>query len=161
MPAPFAYIPRETQVPGLPPQLDTAGWPLRTHLALRPLPTAAPCARLHAHHVMREWGLTDLTESVELIVSELVTNAVAAAQPAHTVEPVGLWLHCDGKRVVILVSDGNPDPPVRMNPGADTEAGRGLMLVDAVSAQWDWYPVPDGKVVWALCDGPPARSMGT
>jgi hypothetical protein len=55
------------------------GWPLRNHLALGALPGAVPSARLHARHVLWEWGQKSLTEDVELIVSELTTNAVAAS----------------------------------------------------------------------------------
>ncbi len=52
-----------------------------------------------------------------------------------------------------MVWDANPNPPVPMQPDACTEGGRGLMLVEALSSRWDWYPVADmieGKVVWAL-----------
>jgi hypothetical protein len=62
--------------------------------------------------------------------------------------------------VAILVCDGNLHPPVRMTPDLAADGGRGLMLVEAISAQWDWYPVPggQGKVVWAL--GEDVRSPG-
>jgi anti-sigma regulatory factor (Ser/Thr protein kinase) len=43
------------------------------------LPNAVPCARLHASLVLAEWGLKALAETAELIVSELVTNAVRAS----------------------------------------------------------------------------------
>src|SRR6266436_6645510 len=108
--------------------LGTSGWPLRTHLALGPLPTAVPCARLHARHVLREWGFRrDLSESVELLVTELTTNAVAATRATETGLPVRFWLFSDGKQVLILVWDVNPNPPVRMQPDDCTEGGRGLM----------------------------------
>ena len=140
-----------TPVPAVPLGRDLAQWPLRSHLALGALPTAVPCARLHTHHVLREWGVAHLRDDAELCVSELVTNAVAAS--ADHLSPVGLWLLSDGKRVVILVCDGNPHPPVRLHPDLATEGGRGLMLVEAISTQWDWYATPRGKVVWALCGG--------
>lgn len=139
----------ETPVPAVPPGRDLTKWPLRSHLALAPLPTAVPCARLHTHHVVREWGLPHLRDDAELCVSELVTNAIAAS--ADSLSPVGLWLLSDGRRVVILVCDDSRNPPVRMNPGLAAEGGRGLMLVEAISTQWDWYAAPRGKVVWALC----------
>lgn len=46
-------------------------WPLQSFLELGALPGAVPCARLHARHVLREWGLADLADSTELLVSEL------------------------------------------------------------------------------------------
>ena len=137
------------EAPAQPPGRD---WPLRTHLALWPLPTAVPCARLHARLILREWHVAELTDSAELITSELVTNASTACRSVEAVCPIGLWLTSDGRRVVILVSDASQDPPVPMNPDTATEGGRGLMLVEAVSAQWDWYSLPQGKVVWALCE---------
>ena len=54
-------------------------WPLRSYLELGALPTAVPCARLHAVHVLRDWDLRDLSDDAALIVSELVTNAVTAS----------------------------------------------------------------------------------
>jgi anti-sigma regulatory factor (Ser/Thr protein kinase) len=91
-------------------------------------------------------------------VSELVTNAVAAS--ADPLCPVRVWLTSDGKCVAILVSDSNPQPPIRVDAGLETEGGRGLLLVDVVSAKWGWYPVPggQGKVVWALI-GEGVRSL--
>src|ERR1700751_6216404 len=63
-----------TDPPGM-----AASWPLSTSLPLGALPGATPCARLHARAVLTEWGLADLAEAAELIVSELVTNAVRAS----------------------------------------------------------------------------------
>ena len=63
----------------------TDPWPLRSSLELGALPTAASCACLHAKHVLWEWGLSSLVDSAELLVSELVTNAVnATGQPGQT-----------------------------------------------------------------------------
>jgi anti-sigma regulatory factor (Ser/Thr protein kinase) len=111
-----------------------------------------PCARLHVRHVLWEWGLARLAEDAELLVSELVTNAVAAPQPADEICPVRLWLLADRTRAVILVWDSCPAPPAPVNAAEDAESGRGLLLVEAVSQRWDWY-FPQrmgGKVVWAL-----------
>ena len=64
----------------------TDPWPLRSSLELGALPTAPSCACLHVKHVLWEWGLNSLVESAELLVSELVTNAVnATGQPGQTV----------------------------------------------------------------------------
>ncbi len=46
-------------------------WPLHSYLELGALPTAVPCARLHARHLLREWGLNGLAADAELLVSEL------------------------------------------------------------------------------------------
>jgi hypothetical protein len=51
--------------------------PLRSTLEFAPLASAASCARLHAVHVLHEWGLRELAADTALIISELVTNAGA------------------------------------------------------------------------------------
>ncbi len=99
--------------------------------------------------------MTELSASAELVVSELITNAIAASRSLDLIHPVRLWLLCDTNQVLILVWDASAHPPARMEPGGDADGGRGLMLVEAISKCWDWYSAPDmieGKVVWALCD---------
>src|ERR1700730_8883242 len=93
-------------VPPAPPPRgqDVAGqWPLRSFLELGALPGAVPCARLHARELMWEWGLKGLCDDVQILVSELVTNAVAAARSMAQVLPVRLWLLCDKACVLIVV----------------------------------------------------------
>lgn len=125
-------------------------WPLRSYLELGALPSAVPCARLHAKQVVWEWGLTELSEATELLVSELTTNAMRVSQALDQDSPIRLWLLSDKTRLLILVWDGNPCPPVRMDATADAESGRGLVLVDAISEQWGWHPASDlgGKWIW-------------
>jgi hypothetical protein len=68
-------------------------WPLHPQLALGALDTAVPCARLHARHVLWEWGVpSEARASVELIVSELIMNAIAATRSVGTALPVRFWL---------------------------------------------------------------------
>jgi len=73
----------ETPVPVPPRQYhgtSTDGeWPLQDFIELGPLPGAVPCARLHARQLIWEWGLTSLSESVELLVSDSLnlTNCFA------------------------------------------------------------------------------------
>ncbi len=126
-------------------------WPLTSFLELGALPSAVPCARLHTRHVLWEWGLASLTDSAELAVAELVTNAVKASRVMDWPQPVRLWLRYDRTRLLILVWDANPQPPVRIDADHDAETGRGLLLVDAISEQWNWYPDANtgGKTVWA------------
>ena len=61
-------------------------WPLRSYLELGALPTAVPCARLHARHLLWEWGLNGLAADTELLVSELATNAVKATAEQQQAE---------------------------------------------------------------------------
>jgi anti-sigma regulatory factor (Ser/Thr protein kinase) len=136
-------------------------WPLRSHLELGAYPTAVPCARLHSRLVAVEWGLAGLAEVVELIVSELTTNAVQATDAAGLTgnRSLRLWLRSDGRRVVVQVWDGSLHSPVRQHAGPDAESGRGLLLVESLSTDWGSHRSADGsgKVVWAVIDaGPPA-----
>jgi hypothetical protein len=121
-----------------------------------------PCARLHARQVVWEWGLGALTEAVELVVSELVTNGLRASSGITGsryrgewrpgVPPVRLWLCSDRKSVLIQVWDGNDREPVRQDADPEAIGGRGLLLIEALSAEWGTY-TPErstGKVVWAL-----------
>ncbi len=131
----------------------SVSWPFSSALLLGALPTAAPCARLHARHVLNEWGLARLGDTVELLVSELVTNAIQASQlmagPASP--PVHLRLFSDGTVVLIEVWDDNPYAPELKTGDLNADCGRGLILVGALSTRWNWYFPPEGpgKVVWA------------
>jgi anti-sigma regulatory factor (Ser/Thr protein kinase) len=127
-------------------------WPLRSFLELGALPGAVPCARLHTRQLAWEWGLAGLSNDAATIVTELLTNAVAAARAVRPVWPVRLWLLSDATQIVIAVWDANPQPPARTQAGEDAESGRGMLLVEAFSLRWGWYPAQDtiGKVVWAL-----------
>jgi anti-sigma regulatory factor (Ser/Thr protein kinase) len=138
-------------------RMHPQSWPLKSYLELGALPGAVPCARLHARQVAWEWGLRGLAETIELLVSELTTNAVQAVAdllpcPAF----IRFWLVSDRVRVLIEVWDVNPRPPMAKAftgdgvPAFDEEGGRGLFLVAALSHRWGWYPVREwgGKVVW-------------
>jgi anti-sigma regulatory factor (Ser/Thr protein kinase) len=129
-------------------------WPIRDFLELGALEGAVPSARLHVRSILWEWSLIVLTEAVEQVVSELVTNSVAAARAMSQIEPVRLWLLTDTRKVLVMVWDANPQPPILMEVGDFAENGRGLLLIQAFSERWGSYPTPQmgGKVVWAVCD---------
>jgi len=104
---------------------------------------------MHARQVVREWGLAALAETTELIVSELVTNAIRAS--AGLPSPVvRLWLVSDLNCVVIHVWDGSNETPVRQDAAPDSDRGRGLLLVESLSRDWGWYRKTTGKVAWAM-----------
>lgn len=104
--------------------------------------------------VLRQWGLDDLVSTAELLVSELVSNALRhASGPLHlTLERVS-GLRC-------LVSDGSADLPRPADAGPEDECGRGLLLVDMLAAQWGCEGGPGGKSVWFELSGDPcARGL--
>jgi anti-sigma regulatory factor (Ser/Thr protein kinase) len=146
----------------IPPLADPQGedltgqWPLRSFLEFGALPSAVPCARLHTRQMLWEWELAGLSDNAELLVSEIITNAIQITNPDGRTAPVRLWLLADAGRLLILVRDASPLPPVPVSVGADAENGRGLLLVNAISDRWNWYVPPhdSGKVVWALLEAP-------
>jgi anti-sigma regulatory factor (Ser/Thr protein kinase) len=124
--------------------------PRSDSLELGPLAGAVPSARLHARYVLMEWGLGAIAENAELVVSELVTNALQATWHAGTCDPVRLSLLADDRSVLVVVSDAIPDPPRPRRAGPGDEEGRGLTIVGKVSDWWDWKPAHGGKLVRAL-----------
>jgi hypothetical protein len=87
-----------------------------------------------------------------VVVSELVTNAVAASAGLRAAAPVLVWLGSDGHCLLLAVADVSPRPPVRLDVWPDAEGGRGLALVEALSDRWGWHPATVTglkKVVWA------------
>jgi anti-sigma regulatory factor (Ser/Thr protein kinase) len=155
-----APVPPSCQ-PGLTDQRALANRLRGPYLQMPARPGAVPCARHHARQLLWEWGLKELTDQVELVVSEIVTNAVRVSgglddcrrTEARRAAAVRLWLAAEETSVLILVWDASPSLPERQQPGEDADGGRGLLLVETVSAGWGSF-VPDGwpgKVVWALC----------
>lgn len=139
-----------------------------TCLELGPMLDAVPCARGHARNVLHEWAVRgDAADAVELVVSELVTNAVQATRrlSAPVPLPVRLRLTHQSACVLVEVADGSPSAPLARQPDPEGGSGRGLMLIAAVSAGWG-YCTPGGswKVVWATvaldqADGAIARRI--
>lgn len=141
--------------PGRSGQSPGREWPLRDFIELGALDSSVPCARYHARQILWEWGLAGLGDSVELVVAELMTNAVSASRSLEWPSPVRLWLLSDRVNVLVVVWDADPRTPAQVQASELpelAESGRGLTLVDAVSARWDWYTTPGaaGKVVHAL-----------
>jgi anti-sigma regulatory factor (Ser/Thr protein kinase) len=119
-------------------------------LEFAPLPTAVSCARLHAVHVLHEWGLRDLAEDAALIVSELMTNAADASAVLPDRPPVTLRLLASERSLLIEVWDQSPLDLEPREADADAECGRGLTVVAALSDRWGWERTGHRrKVVWA------------
>jgi anti-sigma regulatory factor (Ser/Thr protein kinase) len=130
-------------------------WPLASSLEFGALATAVPCARLHTHTVLHEWGIGELAADAELIVSELVTNALKASQSLQDTPPFALRLRSDHKHLIIEVWDHSPHEPRPVPAGGDGEGGRGLLVVEALSARWGYQRTGySAKVVWAELDNP-------
>ncbi len=121
-------------------------------LMLTPLPTAPSCAREVSRLQLAEWGMSVLSEVADVIVTELVTNAVQASRCHSGPAQLGFRMSVSGPRVRIEVWDIAPGRPrLRTDVAPLDESGRGLQLVDALSGgRWGSHHCPvGGKVVWA------------
>jgi DNA-binding NarL/FixJ family response regulator len=114
-------------------------------LALDEDPTSPRRARRFLRNHCVRWGCEAVLDQAELVVSELVTNAVSHG---HSGCELRIGLTEDTLRIAVTDrGDGTPD--VLATTGRD-EHGRGLVLVSAVAAAWGVDTTPgDGKVVWA------------
>jgi len=99
-------------------------------------------ARAQAREVLARWGLCEQIETVELLVSELVTNAIR-----HGAGPVTLRLLRTG-RLLCEVYDTDRELPVLVSSGPDEEHGRGMQLVSRMADRWGTSRTAGGKVVW-------------
>ncbi|QIJ60845.1 SpoIIE family protein phosphatase [Streptomyces sp. JB150] len=120
-------------------------------------PAAVADVRARATRQVTAWGLTDLAMTTELIVSELVTNAIRHAAP-----PIRLRLIRDS-RLTCEVADGSSTAPRLRHPRSTDEGGRGLFLVAQLAHRWGARYTPDGKIIWAEQDfpaSPPAPASG-
>lgn len=150
------------------------------HLELSVFPTSPYYARVHVQRVLEGWRRDDLIETAQLVVSELVSNAIkahaphasppadtesravlesrAVAEAAAHASPDHIWLdlYPVGDAVVLRVWDAaGRTPPVLRDPGPDDEGGRGLCLVDLLARSWGYYrPASGGKIVWCTLAAP-------
>ncbi|MFF3966585.1 SpoIIE family protein phosphatase [Streptomyces griseorubiginosus] len=100
-------------------------------------------ARKAASRQLTEWGLEDFAFTTELVVSELVTNAIR-----HAVGPIRLRL-IRARTLMCEVLDSGSTAPHLRHPRTTDEGGRGLLLVSQFAQRWGTRFVPEGKVIWA------------
>ncbi|MEV3987430.1 SpoIIE family protein phosphatase [Streptomyces sp. NPDC049837] len=115
---------------------DYAEWEVpRDPAAVSPVRSA--CARRLA-----DWGLEDIGFATELILSELITNAIRYGGDPITVR----LLH--GRNLICEVSDGSSTSPHLRRARTTDEGGRGLFLVSQYAERWGTRYTPEGKVIW-------------
>ncbi|MGW2874757.1 ATP-binding protein [Streptomyces sp. NPDC001233] len=107
---------------------------------------SVPAARQLVRETLVDWGLPDVTDAAELVVSELASNAVRHAR--HGAFRLTIR-RLDGGSVRVAVTDKSRTLPVLATASTADITGRGLALVDAVSRQWGTDSLPWGKRVWA------------
>ena len=144
--------------PGQPRPLDSGTF------ALVELSTSPFWARRYTRSFLKSCkGMSEETaEMAELLVSELVTNAVRfAGDPRRSLRyseranasPISLSIRHFHEGLLIEVYDTDSNPPIRSRTDEYAESGRGLMLVEALSKEWSYFfPPGGGKVVYCFLE---------
>jgi PAS domain S-box-containing protein len=125
------------------PPAQVASWDLSND------PATVPTARHLVARQLIEWGLKPLVTPAELIVSELITNAIRHGDGPHRLRLI------QHRVLTCEVSDTDTGRPRPRHPGTLDEHGRGLSLVARLARRWGSRSEADGKVVWAEQDLPP------
>jgi anti-sigma regulatory factor (Ser/Thr protein kinase) len=140
----------------------TMDQPRSNCMVLAGMPSAVARARAYARWVLDTWQLSALTDTVELLVSELVTNAVThtgvvdesvpAELLAGKLSPVYISLSALPDTLLVEVWDVSSTPPLRRVASETDETGRGLSLVQTLSKEWGCEVLETGgKIVWCKC----------
>jgi anti-sigma regulatory factor (Ser/Thr protein kinase) len=126
-------------------------------LKLVPARRAPRLARAFAADTLEAWAVAaERIAAVQLVVSELVTNAVLHAPASRTIT---LELSMTDGGVRVMVSDESPQEPEQQDHQAPptAEGGRGVEIVDAVADRWGTqFRPPAGKTVWCDLEAEPA-----
>jgi hypothetical protein len=118
----------------------------RLHLDLAPVIGAARRSRELVTEACGRWEQPDLAGPACIVVTEMVNNVVT-----HAKTPMTVLLALHGDTMSVAVRDGSATVPRFTGPVAPTSyGGRGLLLIDSVSARWGNLKLAEGKVVWAL-----------
>ncbi|MFE3204984.1 ATP-binding protein [Embleya sp. NPDC059237] len=127
---------------------ESPAGPLLLSLCLSATVEAVPRARHALRAVLAERVPHAPVDTLELLLSELVTNAVQHSTRGRTVAVA--VLRRENSIRIAVVDDDTALPETGDAVDLLDEHGRGLLLVEAMAEEWGSYPVPDGKVVW--CD---------
>ncbi|MEU6280946.1 SpoIIE family protein phosphatase [Streptomyces sp. NPDC047028] len=106
-------------------------------------PAAVSEMRASVTRQLTDWGLEELTFTAELILSELVTNAIRYGRG-----PIGVRLLLD-RTLICEVSDSSTTSPHLRYAASTDEGGRGLFLVAQLAERWGTRYTPHGKIIWA------------
>lgn len=139
--------------------VPSAWWetPAVTTRALSARPEEARTARRFVRELLTCWGLDGLVDDAEMIVDELVVNAVLhGTRPGiSSMTVLRLCMLRRAGEVMVAVVDPGNETPVPRQPDWERESGRGLQIVAALSHVWGWSPIAGhGKAVWAVLRDP-------
>ncbi|KOY53413.1 SpoIIE family protein phosphatase [Streptomyces sp. XY332] len=111
---------------------------------LNPDPAVVAQARRSTTDQLTAWGLEEASFVTELLVSELVTNAIRYGEP-----PIQLRLIHENSTLICEVSDTSSTAPHMRRARTFDEGGRGLLLVAQLAQRWGTRHAPIGKTIWA------------
>ncbi len=155
LPVEHANAPKVFPVP-------SAWWetPAVTSRSLSPQPEDIRSARQFVREMLTCWGFPDLSDDAEMIIGELVVNAVrhglstASRTTARTGRAENALRLCMLRRqheIMMAVVDPSNEAPQPRQSDWTGESGRGLQIVGALSHVWGWSPLEgNGKAVWAV-----------
>ncbi|MFJ2563955.1 SpoIIE family protein phosphatase [Streptomyces sp. NPDC094154] len=105
-------------------------------------PAAVSRVRADVARQLKDWGLEDASFTTELVLSELVTNAIRYGS-----DPIHVRLLRD-RKLICEVSDGSSTSPHLRYAATTDEGGRGLFLIARYAERWGTRYTPTGKVIW-------------
>lgn len=115
------------------------------------IPESVRMARFHVRAALGLHGLSEYADDAVAITSELVTNVIQHVCGDGTAT-VGVTVSraWDPEAVTVVVSDSSSKDPAMRQAPADSERGRGLRIVEALSARWGWRQEEGGKAIFAI-----------
>jgi anti-sigma regulatory factor (Ser/Thr protein kinase) len=105
-------------------------------------------ARYYVRAALAQHNLGDYVDDAATVASELVTNATVHTESESIV--LELCHLQDSGSLAIVVTDTSPNPPEKRDQADSAECGRGLQVVEALSARWGWKQQGTGKTVYAI-----------
>ncbi len=117
-------------------------------------PAAVAALRSSVSKQLDDWGLDELAFTTEVIVSELVTNAIR-----YVGGPIQVRLIRD-RTLTCEVSDTGHTTPNLRHAASDDEGGRGLFIIAQMTLRWGTRYTPTGKVIWTEQTLPPPPAQG-
>jgi anti-sigma regulatory factor (Ser/Thr protein kinase) len=115
--------------------------------SFQPAPSSARAARRFVDGALADAGFRGDLDTVLLLVSEVVSNAVR-----HAGTPFHLHLELEGDEVTVTVADASSQAAQVKDPGPTATSGRGMFIVEQLANRWGMKATPDGgKAVWFSC----------
>jgi anti-sigma regulatory factor (Ser/Thr protein kinase) len=109
---------------------------------------SVPLSRHFLRDALREWGLADRSDTAELLLSELVTNAVLYGCGDESQGNIHVVITRTRRQLGVAVGDTARRVPQPRQSTCDDEGGRGMFLLEELALSWGACGTPQGKTVW-------------